>query len=83
MLTINAIWQSDSIALFNSFIEKAKYAKHSRGIDVRCKFVYEPDDSHRTIVCADGHDIQINGQLIKRNKKFISFLKAIAYGHSQ
>jgi hypothetical protein len=81
MLTINGTWQSDSIALFNSFVQKAKYAKHNREIDVRCKFVYEPDDNHNTTVFTDGFDILINGRLIKRNKKFISFLKSIAYGH--
>jgi hypothetical protein len=81
MLTINATWQTDSIAMFNSFVQKAKYAKHYRKMDVRCQFVYEPDDNHNTTVCTDGFDILINGRLIKRNKKFISFLKSIAYGH--
>jgi len=81
MLTINAIYQSDSLAMFSSFVRKAQYAKHDREIDVRCKFVYDLDDTHTTTVCTDGRNILLNGRMIKKNKKFINFLNSIVNWH--
>lgn len=78
---VNTISQSDSIALFTSFVSKAKYAKHNSEIDVRCKFVYELDDTHTITVCTNGRNILLDGRLIKRNKKFITFLNSVVNWH--
>ena len=79
ILKVNAITQDDSIALFCAFVSKVKYAKNTRGIDVRCKFIYETDAAHTTTVCTDGYNILLNGRLIKRNKKFIRFLNSMIH----
>jgi hypothetical protein len=79
VLTINTVSQSDSIALFSSFVRNVKYSKRKRDIDVRCKFVYAMDDIHTIIVCTDGRSILVNGKLIKKNKKFINFLNSIVH----
>ena len=78
-LTVNAVSQSDSVAMFSTFIRNVKYSKGNRGIDVRCKFVYDIDDTHTTTVCTDGRNILVNGRMIKRNKEFINFLNSIVH----
>lgn len=77
ILTAKEVAHSDSIAMFSAFIQKAKYAKHDRGIDVRCKFIFEMDNTHTVTVCTDGRNIIVNGKLTKKNKKFINFLNSI------
>lgn len=79
VFTINVVSQSDSIAMFSTFVRNVKYSKRNRGIDVRCKFVYDIDDKHRTTVCTDGRNILVNGKLIKKNKRFIGFLNSIVH----
>jgi hypothetical protein len=78
-LTVNAVTQNDSVAMFSSYLQKARYAKHDRGIDVRCKFVYVLDDINTATVCTNGLDILINGRMIKKDKQFIRFLNSIVH----
>jgi hypothetical protein len=79
VLTVNAVSQSDSVVMFSTFVRDVKYSKHDRGIDVRCKFVYEPDSTSTITVCTDGRNILLNGRMIKKNKKFINFLNSIVH----
>lgn len=78
-VSMNVITQSDSLVQFFTFVKKAKYARHDRGIDVRCKFLYELDEAHTTTVCTDGKEIILNGRLLKQNKKFIDFLNSMVH----
>jgi len=81
VLSVNAVSQSDSLAMFSFFISNVKYAKHDRGIDVRCKFVYEIDKANTITVCTDGRNILLNGRMVRKNKKFINFLNSIVHRH--
>jgi len=66
----------DTLAILDSFLEKVKYVKHNE-IDVRAKMIYIRADKLRTIICMNDNDIMINGRLIKRDEKFIAFLRSL------
>jgi hypothetical protein len=79
LLAVNVVSQNDSIAVFSIFINNVKYAKNDRAIDVRCKFIYQKDNTGVITVCTDGRNILLNGRMIKKNKKFIDFLNSIVH----
>ncbi|SRR5260221_8821350 len=71
------ISNADTLAMFSSFVRKVKYARHDRGIDVRRKFIYELNGVDTTIICSNEFDILVHGRLIKRNKRFMTFLNSM------
>jgi hypothetical protein len=79
VLAVNTVSKSDSIAMFSAFVRKVRYAKHNKGIDVRCKFISNLDGINTITVCTDGRNVLVNGRMIKENKNFIAFLNSIVH----
>jgi hypothetical protein len=76
-IQLRTIVDKDTIAMLNLFIDKAKYAKRDRGVDVRAKFIFEKEDKRQVTICTDGYTIEIDNRLIKYNSKFADFLKVL------
>lgn|GEM_PF-5771742 len=77
-MQLKVIDNQDTVKMLDLFLNKVKYARKSRDIDVRAKFIYEKEDGEKVRICANKFDILIGGRLIKTNKKFVDFLRNLA-----
>ncbi len=72
------ITDKDSISALAGFISKPKYSKSNKNVDVRIKLICDKSNGEKIEVCTDGRKlILVNGRLIKENKKFLTFIKAL------
>jgi len=67
----------DTTVMLDSFLNKVKYARTSSDIDVRAKFVYDKRNGIKITVCTNGNDVLVDGRLIRRNNKFVDFLRSL------
>jgi hypothetical protein len=75
-LKYSHVTHKDTLAMLDSFLGKVEYVSHYE-IDVRAKMIYIKADKVRTVICMNDGGIMINGRLIKRDERFIAFLRGL------
>ena len=73
-IKFRTIVDKDTIAIFDSFLEKIKYAKKNRSVDIRANLLFKRGDKRQTTICTNGYDVVVDGRLIKTNNEFADFL---------
>ena len=76
-IKFNLVTGKDTLAILDSFLRKVRYAKKDHNVDVRAKFIYHKEDGTQHKICMSRFYILIDGRLIKDDKRFFSFLKAL------
>ena len=68
----------DTIQLLELYLKNARFKKDFEEIDARAKFIYQGSDGRRFEICISRFDVVVNGMMVKRNRKFLTFLKGLA-----
>jgi hypothetical protein len=78
IIRTNVVSNLDSIRALESLLKQAKYSRKQRDIDVRVKVFIEGNNTEPVEICSDGFSyITVNGQLIKKNNKLLSFIRSV------
>jgi|SRR5882724_2919282 len=76
-INFKAISNPDTLLMLDSFLDKLKYVRKNREIDVRAKLIYERKDKSDITICTNGYEVLVEGRLIKHNNRFIDFLREL------
>jgi len=67
----------DSLDILETFLGRIKYSHKVEDIDVRAKFLYKKRNGTTLRICMSKFEIMVDGQLIKYDNRFYSFLKGL------
>jgi hypothetical protein len=76
-IKVSIIVDDNTIKVLKSYLEKIKYTKKNRAVNVRAKFKYKSISGQDIEICTDGYRISIDGRAIKPNDKFSTFLNSL------
>ena len=76
-IKFRAISDRGTIAMLDSFLNKVRYARKDRDVDVRAKFIYEKENKNKITICTNGNEVLVEGRLIRHNSKFVDFLRGL------
>ena len=77
ILTFTEIRAIDSVIMLDRYLDSVNYINEVPNMDVRAKFLFRDQRGREITICTNQFDIAVNGNLVKKNSSFFTFLMSL------